>query len=116
MRRIVGSLVLVALLASPTVARARMFCRYTGVEITDCNDRCTPDAVAVRDAGCCEERIVQPLPVSRVTDHHVVVAPAVALAPQVQEAPLVVHVAAAQSSPVATSGPPLYLAQRALLI
>jgi hypothetical protein len=116
MRRFVGSLVLVALFASPTVARARMFCRYTGVEITDCGDRCPSETPAIRDAGCCEERTVQPLPVSRVTDQQVSVTPLVAAAPLPRATDIARHCAAEPSPPVAASGPPLYVAQRALLI
>jgi len=35
MSRLIGALV-VALLAAPAVAQARMFCRYTGTETLDC--------------------------------------------------------------------------------
>jgi hypothetical protein len=116
MRRFVGSLVLVALFASPTVARARMVCRYTGVEITDCEEQRAPDVPVVRDADCCFERIVRPLPVSRVTDQSVFVAPALALVPMVRDDQAVVHVATAPLLSTAPGGPPLYVAQRALLI
>jgi hypothetical protein len=116
MRRFVGSLVLVTLFASPTVARARMVCRYTGVEITDCDEHCPANLPVVRDAGCCDERIVQPLPVSRVTDQSVSVAPAVALAPLVRDDRAVVHVSKAPSHSAAPDRPPLYVVQRALLI
>ena len=39
MSRLMGALVVVALLAAPAVAQARMFCRYTGTETPDCAAR-----------------------------------------------------------------------------
>jgi hypothetical protein len=35
LRRAISAVALVALASSPAVGRTRLFCRYTGVEITD---------------------------------------------------------------------------------
>jgi hypothetical protein len=56
MRRLVGTIGLIALLASPTVARTRFFCRFSGVEISGCDEQRVPDHAAVQAEDCCERR------------------------------------------------------------
>jgi len=73
-RLILAPILVAAVLVAPPVARERLFCRWTGVEIlpTDCQDEVpaeTPSFVAER---CCENRIQAPLPSGKVESGSVV--------------------------------------------
>jgi hypothetical protein len=114
MRRFVGTIALLALVASPTVAQARMFCRYTGIEITDCEEQRVPDQAVVQWEGCCERRVVTPLGAARISAEHATLAPILiraTAAPVLLAAPM-----RAWAETPRASGPPLYVVQRALLI
>jgi hypothetical protein len=117
MTRLTGVFAILVLLASPTVAQARYFCRYTGMEITDCEQQRVPQQPLVTHEGCCDRRA------SRVA------APATrppgSVPPQVwalgfsqtQQLPLQSLALSRQDRlPVIDGGPPLFLRQRALLI
>jgi len=118
MSRLIGALVVIALLAAPAVAQARSFCRYTGTETLDCAEQSVPEEAGIQLEGCCERRIVPALGVThtRETD-------------QLRDAPAAASVATgsiALERPVCepirrqphlgAQGPLLFLAQRALLI
>jgi hypothetical protein len=117
MTRLTGAFAVLALLASPTVAQARYFCRYTGMEITDCEQQRVPAQPFVTQEGCCDRR-VSPVaaPATRPPGPVLLQVWAVALS-WTQQLPL---------QPLAPSqrdrlrpddgGPPLFLQQRALLI
>jgi hypothetical protein len=53
--------------SAPVVTRTRMFCRFTGVELTarDCSDASASDSAEVRADLCCDTRIQTALPLSR---------------------------------------------------
>jgi hypothetical protein len=118
MRKVVGILALLAILALPSVARARFFCRYTGVEITDCEEQRSPDMPVLQPEGCCDRRVERPLAAARVEANRAEVAPVMLVAePFAAVAPLPdAPATAAVPMPAAASGPPLYVVQRALLI
>jgi hypothetical protein len=58
-RSLVALSVVAALVAAPTVSRARLFCRITGVEVLpkSCNDDLPNGSHAVAAERCCEQRI-----------------------------------------------------------
>jgi hypothetical protein len=59
---------IVGLLLAPPVARARLFCRWTGEEMssTACQDRAPSEAGITADDPCCDRRIQTPLPTAKV--------------------------------------------------
>jgi hypothetical protein len=118
MRRVLAFTALLAVLATPGAARARFFCHYTGVEIVDCAEQSIPDRDVLDQAACCDVRVIgwsQPA-LHAQSD---ATAPPFALVP----APVVVAAPAAPlpsvfaaRNDVRAAGPPLFVAQRALLI
>lgn len=117
-RRVICAITLLALASTPVVARTRLFCRYTGVEITDCAEQDVPGRPVVQAEGCCHGQVTRPL--SALLGN-----------PQAEIAPPTLHalpgtsaVASVQISPpvprkqtlAAPTGPPLLLITRALLI
>src|SRR4051812_16505606 len=118
MRRFLGMAVLLALVASPTVARSSLFCRFTRIEITDCEEQRAPEHPVVPSESCCERRILIALdaPRPRGTDHVVVpAAPVVASVVPFTDGPPRRSTEPRRSTAIAV-GPPLFLVQRALLI
>jgi len=118
MSRLMGALVVVALLAAPAVAQARMFCRYTGTETPDCAARSVPEEAGVQVEGCCERRVVPALGVTHLrTAEQLRAAPAQAIVATGSIAlELPVREPVRRQPPLGAQGPPLFLAQRALLI
>jgi hypothetical protein len=119
MRRLVGTFALVALLTSPTVSQVRFFCRYTGVEITDCDEQQVSEHPVVQREGCCERRVSPaPAPAKVAREHALPQAMAVALA-WAQHLPVQPLAPSRQDRlrlPPDNAAPPLFLQQRALLI
>ena len=118
MRRLVGIVLLLAIAASPAVARARVFCRFTGDEVTtDCEELRVPERAVVQKEGCCERRVAQPLDAARVTSPDLPLpAPLLAGVPAMPVMEAQPPMPAQLSRPPATGGPPLFLLQRSLLI
>lgn len=54
-------LALVALISAPTILQARMVCRFTGMELTDCGEGQLPDAPVAQAGGCCDRQVTRPL-------------------------------------------------------
>jgi hypothetical protein len=56
-----------AVVVAPPVARARLFCRWTGAEIapSDCHDESNSDVQVVLADRCCEHRLQAPLPAGK---------------------------------------------------
>jgi hypothetical protein len=116
-RRLVAIFALVGLITSPVVARVRLFCKYTGIEITDCSERDIPASPLVTSPECCEHRLFPPLAASKVSaDSLTTLVPVI-----------VVHVSTLPPSPAPVfdasrsartpdAGPPLFVQHRALLI
>jgi hypothetical protein len=118
LRRCACFYALLAVLAAPSVTSTRFFCRYTGQEIFGCAEG-PPRNAQVRADDCCDQRTFRavegvehcgqdPLPISTSV---AVALEAPALAPEpLLESP------AARRTAVRSSGPPAFLAHRALLI
>jgi hypothetical protein len=121
MFRLIGALVVVALLAAPAVAQERMFCRYTGTEIADCakqsvSEQSVPEQSVIEQEGCCERRVVPALGATRTpgTDQLQAPPPLAIIEPGAGAFPVREPVPRQRSASAA--GPPLFLCQRALLI
>ena len=118
MRRLVAMLALSGLVSSPVVAQTRLFCRFTGIEVVGCAEREAPAAPVVKDAGCCEHRAVSPLACSRVAPSAPDAVPVwlPSLPGQASVAPPAAAAAVSPTGPDASTGPPLFVQHRALLI
>ena len=117
MRSLAALLALSALITSPVVAETRLFCRYTGGEITDCVERDSLPAPVLTEAGCCDHRVSLPLDSSRAGSSEQGVTAPVLLAQLVPERLLAVTpVRPRVECAVAGTGPPLFVQHRALLI
>jgi hypothetical protein len=118
MRRVLAFIALLAVLATPGAARARFFCHYTGVEIVDCAEQSIPSRDVLDRAGCCDVRVIgwsQPA----LHAHSDATLPQLALVPApfvVAQLPAPQPRALAARNEVRAAGPPLFVAQRALLI
>src|ERR1700716_617042 len=66
LRRVVSAVALLVLALAPMAARTRLFCRYTGLEITDCAQQEIPGSTVVQVAGCCDRQVTRPLGVTRI--------------------------------------------------
>jgi len=110
-------LALVGILVTPSASRARMFCRYSGIEITDCDEQGVPAKTAVQADHCCERRVVPALGLARITSEQVTTPP---IQTALITAPVLTRERGRSSISTPRSsgglGPPLYVAQRALLI
>lgn|GEM_PF-1656285 len=118
MRRLAAILALVGLATTPAVARTRLFCRYTGVEIVGCAEQDFPDQAQVRAADCCERRISQVLPRSNLTEPAANLPPP-ALFPLPGQALLAATRPPSRPrflKPPPSAGPPLFVQLRSLLI
>ena len=69
LHRVIAAVALIALASTPVVARTRLFCRYTGVEITDCQQQEISGSSEVQFEGCCDRRTTQPPGVIRIAQH-----------------------------------------------
>jgi hypothetical protein len=118
MHRLASLVALGALLASAPVSRARLYCRYTGIEIADCEEQRVPEHAVVQVAGCCERRVLPVLGPARTAGTDPSVASPIPLAAVVAASVIrrPVYERARHESPVRAAGPPLFLFQRALLI
>jgi hypothetical protein len=116
-RRLVAISALVGLLTSPVVARTRLFCKYTGVEITDCSEQDVPASPVVTFAGCCEHRLFLPLPASKVSaDSFTALVPILVVHSPAPLPPVTPLFRVSWTAPSAGAGPPLFVQHRALLI
>ena len=118
LRRVISAVVLASLAAAPVVARTRFVCRYTGIEITDCAEQQVPSTPELRTEGCCDRQLT-PAASAMLTPSHEEIQPpmvAVLIAPiLVADAPRpTLNGQFAARRP--TSGPPVFLITRALLI
>ena len=118
LRRVISAIVLASLAAAPVVARTRFFCRYSGVEITDCAEQQVPIAPEVRPEGCCDRQLTPAAGAFLAPSHEQIQPPLVAvlLAPAAVEDVLWPALARPFVARPASSGPPVYLITRALLI
>jgi hypothetical protein len=69
LHRVIAAVALITLASTPVVARTRLFCRYTGVEITDCQQHRVPGSSEVQFEGCCDRRTTQAPGVIRIAQH-----------------------------------------------
>lgn len=118
MRRVIAAIALVALASTPVVARTRLFCRYTGEEITDCAERQIPGRSVVQVKGCCNQQVTRTLGNLLTTQQLEVAPPALIALPL----PLPLDLLGLQTpdrhifTAAAPTGPPVFLITRALLI
>jgi hypothetical protein len=118
-RRSISFLALLSLIAAPAVTSTRLFCRYTGEEITGCPEADTPKQPIVDADGCCDQRTFRALDGVRLVDEQRHQAPtpvAIDTTPALL-ACVFAPAAAEPPRPSATSaGPPAFITHRALLI
>lgn len=110
--------VLLAFASTPVVARTRLFCRYTGVEITDCAQQEIPGQAVVQLEGCCDRQLTSPLGSALGGQRQEISPPTLPALPAVSTA-VALHLAPpVQRRPAAATptGPPLFLITRALLL
>jgi hypothetical protein len=101
----------------PAVARTRLFCRYTGVEITDCAEQDLPGQPVIQSERCCNR-------LSSSTLGNVLAGQQREIAPPVlQSIAAISFLEPADLQPdlrrqcaAAPTGPPLFVLTRALLI
>jgi hypothetical protein len=118
LRRVISVVALLVLASAPMAARTRLFCRYTGLEITDCTQQEIPGSTVVQVAGCCDRQVTRPLGVVRIAQQQQIAPLALTslAAPAsfgVAGRPPPVHRMRVAAFPI---GPPLFLVTRALLI
>jgi hypothetical protein len=116
LRRVVSALALLSLVSAPVVGRTRLFCRYTGVEITGCAEQESHGQPVVQVAGCCDRQVTRALGVIASQAQPNLAAPvlhALPAAPAPCDAPALSAVA---TLPAVPTGPPLLRITRALLI
>ena len=118
LRRVISAFALLALASAPIVGRTRLFCRYTGVEITHCNEQDIPGSPVVQVEGCCDRQVTRPLGVIVNNQQQEIAPPALhALpAPSLLDVPVLSLSALAMGSAAVPTGPPVLLITRALLI
>jgi hypothetical protein len=117
LQRVVSWLVVASLAAAPTVARTRLVCRYTGVEITDCDEQQAPGAPEVRKQECCDKQMTPaPSAMRKAPPQEIQPPAALALAPLVAVEDVLPSLLNERAEPRPSSGSPVYLITRALLI
>lgn len=117
LHRTASLLALLALVSAPSIARARLVCRFSGLEIVDCGEAHAPEAPSAQDGGCCDQQLTRPLAAMLVHPNLEVAPPALPRLPTA--APLdssLPRLADRFEVAAAAAGPPLYLRTRALLI
>jgi hypothetical protein len=111
LQRVIAAVALVALASTPAVARTRLFCRYTGVEITDCHQQVPAGGIEIE--GCCDRRTTQPPGAALTTPHQEISSPPLAALP----VPLLFFAPARPPAiRVVDTGSPVFLITRALLL
>lgn len=117
-RRVVSTITLLALASMPVVARTRLVCRYTGVEITDCAEQEVPGRPVVQAEGCCHRQATRPLGNLLIHSQQEIAPPALhasAALPMVDRSELSPLVRRPRAA-AAPTGPPLFVITRALLL
>jgi len=117
MSRFAAVFAVLGLITSPVVAETRLFCRYTGIEITDCDEREVPAVPVVKDAGCCDRRAFRALAdANTAPDARNAVTPPSLVAPlaSVPAPPSSVRVDGNEQARGA--GPPIFVQHKAFLI
>jgi hypothetical protein len=112
LRRIIAAVALFALASTPVQPRTRLVCRYTGVEITDCQQKQVPGSSEIQVEGCCDRQTTQPPGVILIAQQQSSPPALIAL----PVAPL--FVARARPPPIRAldAAHPVFLITRALLI
>lgn len=118
LRRLIAAIALVALVSTPVVARTRLFCRFTGEEITDCAEQQIPGRSVVQLEGCCNRQVTGALSALLTAQQQEVAPPALIALPLPH--PLALLDLPASNRPICTAaaptGPLVLLITRALLI
>jgi hypothetical protein len=111
--RVIAAVTLIALASTPVVARTRLVCRYTGVEITDCQQYPVSGRSEIQIEGCCDRQTTQPpgvIPIAQQQQSSppLLIGLPVALLFAAPACPLPIH--------ARDVVPPVFLINRALLI
>jgi hypothetical protein len=107
---------LLALASAPVVARTRLFCRYSGIEITDCVEAQVPGSAVLQLDGCCDHLKTDALGIVPLAPQHEAPAAPVSFSFRASPVPiLALHVERGRVSVVPT-GQRVLLVTRALLI
>jgi hypothetical protein len=112
LRRAIAAIALIALASAPVAARTRLFCRYSGVEITDCGEQDVPAGCEIRGERCCDRQTTRPAGFILVTHQQETASLPVTL-------PVAISFPAPARPPpvdVHDPGPRVFLITRALLI
>jgi hypothetical protein len=118
-RRSASLLALLALIATPAVTSTRLFCRYTGEEITGCAEASVPAQAQIRVDECCQQRTFHALGGVRLMEDQRQQAPApiaIDAAPSLIADTFAGATPALHLSAAPAVGPPAFLSHRALLI
>jgi hypothetical protein len=117
LRRVISALALIAIAATPAVARTRMLCKYTGLEIADCDEQAVPAQAMVQAEGCCDRQVTRTPGLALAGHFQELAPPALQVLPGQSQEPRL------QSAPLAPrgfesvpTGPPLIRITQALLI
>jgi hypothetical protein len=118
LRRVISAVALLALASTPVVARTRLFCRYTGLEINDCAEQDFPARSVIQFEGCCDRQITRTLGTVLSGQEQEFAPPPVLALPAVSTVdPLDLASHVQRERPAASrTGPPLLLITRALRI
>ncbi len=118
LRRVISAIVLASLAVAPVVARTRFVCRYTGIEITDCAEQQAAPIPELQTEGCCDPQLTPAASAMLRPSHEEIQPPMVAAltAPVLVEDALRPTVNGQFAERPPTSGPPVFLITRALLI
>jgi hypothetical protein len=109
-----ASVALLALVSAPVVSRTRLFCRYTGLEITDCTEQELPGAIIQLD-GCCDHQKTGVLGVVPLAQQQQLAKPLSFSTPSGPQ-PVAVPQLERRRGLAVPTGPPVLLVTRAFLI
>ncbi len=114
-RRIVCTATLLAFASTPVVARTRLICRYTGLEITDCAEQQVPARTVIQAEGCCSQQVTQAMGTALCSLGQELTVPPLQAFPVPELLPFASEVER-ELPATSPTGPPLLLVTRALLI
>jgi hypothetical protein len=118
LRRLTSAVALLALATAPVVARTRLFCRYSGTEITDCLEQRIPSTSVIQVEGCCDRQVTRTLGAARIAQQQEVTPPVLNALPAIPSFDVPDRRPPAQGMRTAAepTRPPVFLITRALLI
>jgi hypothetical protein len=117
LRRFAAVALVLAVVAAPAVTSTRLFCKFTGGEVTGCDEQAVQALTTIKNAGCCQQRTFERSESTTVLSSAQLTPP---LSAPIAEPPLSVLFASHQllerERIPAGAGPPAFISHRALLI